>query len=100
MGFLFFFKLSQLTTFYSVRILRIGRIGSASGEPRWGCSRQDTWALSTRWSPWSHVSEICEAHFQIGAVFINKPQIWDLNNYILTWNTFKTTFHDTITVIF
>ncbi len=24
---------------------------------------------------------------QIGAVFINKPQIWVLNNYILAWNT-------------
>ncbi len=23
----------------------------------------------------------------IGAVFINKPQIWVLNNYILSWNT-------------
>ncbi len=37
--------------------------------------------------------------FQIGTVFINKLHIWDLNNYILTWNTFKTTFHDSITVI-
>ncbi len=32
-------------------------------------------------------SEISKAHFQIGAVFINKPQIWVLNNYILAWNT-------------
>ncbi len=23
----------------------------------------------------------------IGAVFINKPQIWVLNGYILSWNT-------------
>ncbi len=33
-------------------------------------------------------------------IFINKLQIWVLNNYILTWKTLKTTFHDTITVIF
>ncbi len=31
--------------------------------------------------------KIGEAHFQIGAVFINKLQICILNNYILTWNT-------------
>ncbi len=42
---------------------------------------------------WS--SEIDIANFQIGAIFINKPQIWVLNNCILDW---KTTFHDTITV--
>ncbi len=47
---------------------------------------------------WS--SEIGIANFQIGVIFINKPQIWVLNNYILTWKTLKTTFHDTITVIF
>ncbi len=47
---------------------------------------------------WS--SEIGIANFQIGSVFINKPQIWVLNNYILAWKTLKTTFHDTITVIF
>ncbi len=40
--------------------------------------------MSTRWSRGAHVSEIGEAHFQI--VFINKPQIWVLNNYILAWN--------------
>ncbi len=40
-----------------------------------------------RWLRGAHVSEIGEAHFQIGAVFINKPQIWVLNNYILAWNT-------------
>ncbi len=40
---------------------------------------------------WS--SEIGIANFQIGSVFINKPQIWVLNNYILTWKTLKTTFH-------
>ncbi len=40
-----------------------------------------------RWSRGAHVSEISEAHFHIGAVFINKPQIWVLNNYILAWNT-------------
>ncbi len=40
-----------------------------------------------RWPCGAHVSEISEAHFQIGAVFINKLQIWVLNNYILTWNT-------------
>ncbi len=57
-------------------------------------------SLSTRWLPGAHISEIGKAHFQIGAVFINKLQIWVLNNYILTWNTLKTTFHDTITVIF
>ncbi len=38
---------------------------------------------SARWSRGAHGSEIGEAHFQIGAVFINKPQIWVLNNYIL-----------------
>ncbi len=54
----------------------------------------DTWAQIT----WS--SEIGIANFQIGSVFINKPQIWVLNNYILTWKTRKTTFHDRITVIF
>ncbi len=47
---------------------------------------------------WS--SKIGIANFQIGAIFINKPQIWVLNNYILAWKTLKTTFHDTITVIF
>ncbi len=47
---------------------------------------------------WS--SEISIANFQIGSVFINKPQIWVLNNYILAWKTRKTTFHDRITVIF
>ncbi len=47
---------------------------------------------------WS--SEIGIANFQIGAIFINKPQIWVLNNYILAWKQLKTTFHDTITVIF
>ncbi len=26
-------------------------------------------------------------------MFINKPQIWDLNNY-LTWNNLRNTFHD------
>ncbi len=36
----------------------------------------------------------------IDAIFINKPQIWVLNNYILTWKPLKTTFHDTIRVIF
>ncbi len=38
--------------------------------------------------------------YQIDAIFINKPQIWVLNNYILAWITVKTTFHDMITVIF
>ncbi len=47
---------------------------------------------------WS--SEIGIANFQKGSLFINKPQIWVLNNYILAWKTLKTTFHDTITVIF
>ncbi len=32
---------------------------------------------------WS--SEIGIANFLIGAIFINKPQIWILNNYILAW---------------
>ncbi len=36
------------------------------------------------------------ANFQIGAIFINKLQIWVLNNYIVA----KFIFHDTITVIF
>ncbi len=58
----------------------------------------DTWALSTRWSPGA--PEIGIANFQIGVIFINKPQIWVLNNYIIAWKTLKTTFHDTITVIF
>ncbi len=50
---------------------------------------RDTWAQRARWSHWAqpHVSKISKAHFQIGAVFINKPQIWVLNNYILVWNT-------------
>ncbi len=54
--------------------------------PRLYSSLWDTCALSTRWSRGAHVSEIGESHFQIGAVFINKPQIWVLN-YILNWNT-------------
>ncbi len=32
---------------------------------------------------WSSRLQICKAHFQIGAVFINKLQIWVLNNYII-----------------
>ncbi len=32
---------------------------------------------------WS--AEIGIANFQIGAIFINKQQIWVLNNYVLTW---------------
>ncbi len=27
---------------------------------------------------------------QIGDIFINKPQIWVLNNYILSWKTITT----------
>ncbi len=45
----------------------------------------DTGALSARWSRGAHTSEMfSEAHFQMGAIFINKPQIWVLKNYILT----------------
>ncbi len=44
-------------------------------------------STACRWPCGAHVSEISEAHFQIGAVFINKLQILVLNNYILTWNT-------------
>ncbi len=47
------------------------------------------WALSARWSRGAHVSEIGKAHFQLGAVFINKQQIWVLNDYILAWNSNK-----------
>ncbi len=36
---------------------------------------------------WAHVSEIGEAHFQIGAVFINNVADLSFNNYILAWNT-------------
>ncbi len=57
-----------------------------------------------QWNYWwilrshgSRVSETGEANFQIGAVVINKPQIWVLN-YILALNTLKT-IHDTITNI-
>ncbi len=60
----------------------------------------DTRALSARWMPGTHVSEIGETNFQIGAFFINKPQIWVLNSYSLAWNTLITAFHDTITGIF
>ncbi len=62
--------------------------------------RQLSWALTARWSRGAHASEISEAHFQIEAIFINKPQIGALNNYVLDWNTLRTAFHDTITVIF
>ncbi len=44
-------------------------------------------STESQWSHGAHVCEIIEAHIQIGAVFINKPQIWVLNNYILAWNT-------------
>ncbi len=56
--------------------------------------------MSTERSVITWSSEISIAHFQIGSVFINKLQIWVLNNYILAWKTLKITFHDTITVIF
>ncbi len=42
----------------------------------------------------SRLRKSAKAHFQIGTVFINKPQIWVLNNYILAWNIFKTTWHN------
>ncbi len=57
-----------------------------------GCSRR----IHEHWAPGDHLA----LHiYQIDAIFINKPQIWVLN-YILAWKTLKTTFHDTITVIF
>ncbi len=58
------------------------------------CGYMSTERLMITWS-----SVIGIANFQIGAIFINKPQIWILN-YILAWKTLKTTFHDTTTVIF
>ena len=56
--------------------------------------------MNARCSPGSHNSENVRCIFQIGAVFINKPQIWALHNYILAWNTLKITFCYTITVVF
>ncbi len=53
------------------------------------------WGGGARWSPGALYSKFSNRCY----IFINKPQIWVLNNYILTWKTLKTTFHDTITVI-
>ncbi len=33
-----------------------------------------------------------EKRYQIDAIFINKPQIWVLNNYILAWKILKLHF--------
>ncbi len=53
------------------------------------------WGGGARRSPGALYSKFSNRCY----IFINKPQIWVLNNYILTWKTLKTTFHDTITVI-
>ncbi len=36
------------------------------------------------WQPRAHISKNVEADFEIGAVFLNKPHILSLSNYILT----------------
>ncbi len=56
---------------------------------------QEHWAPSDRLELWNQHSKFENRR----SIFINKPQIWVLNNYILTWKTLKTTFHNTITVI-
>ncbi len=47
--------------------------------------------IHEHWAPSDRVEitslKSAKQMLQIGAVFINKPQIWVLNNYILAWNT-------------
>jgi len=55
-------------------------------------------SLSVRWKLGCQNCENARCIFQIGAISINKLQIWDLNNHILARNTLKITFQDTILV--
>ncbi len=51
--------------------------------PRYGALSAGSWAQNSRRPSGAYSSENIKTHFQIDVIFLNKPHIWSLNNYIL-----------------